>query len=152
MDDDLVEAKNGKPLGSGSLSFRPRILLAENEPDHQRLISLVLRKADADVTTVENGQSAVDFALQAHKKGNPFDLILMDIRMPVKDGYLATRHLREAGYKLPIVALTAYAMMGDREKFIEAGGDDYISKPLAAGELVKLVRKWATQARSSKPS
>lgn len=97
MDDDLADAENGKPLGSGSLLFRPRILLAENEPGHQRLMLLVLRKVDADVTTVENGQSAVGLALQAQEEGNPFDLILMDIRMPVKDGYLATWHLREAG-------------------------------------------------------
>jgi CheY-like chemotaxis protein len=152
MDDDLVEAKNGKPPAGGSLSFRPRILLAEDEPDHQRLISLMLRKAGADVTIVANGQSAVDLGLRAQEKGNPFDLILMDIRMPVMDGYLATQHLRAAGYKLPIVALTAHVMMGDREKFIAAGGDDYISKPLAVGELVKLVKRWAKQAHRINPS
>ena len=129
-----------------SLSFRPRILLAEDEPDHQWIISLMLRNAGADLTIVENGQSAVDCALQSHGKGNPFDLILMDIRMPVMDGYLATRRLRQAGYRLAIVAVTANAMMGDREKFIEAGGDDYITKPLVGNELVNLVKRWAKQA------
>lgn len=152
MDDDLAGAKNGKPIRGGSTSFHPRILLAEDEPDHQRLMSLVLRKLDADVTIAENGHSAVDLALRAQERGNQFDLILMDIRMPVEDGYLATRHLREAGYRLPIVALTADAMMGDRERFIAAGGDDYISKPLAVGELVKLVKGWAKQAHRINPS
>ncbi len=120
--------------------LRPRILLAEDEPDHQRLISVMLRKAGADVTIVENGEAVVARALQAQKKGNPFDLILMDIRMPVVDGYRATRHLREVGYRLPIVALTANAMTEDCEKFIDAGGDDYISKPLTTADLVLLRR------------
>ena len=77
------------------------------------------------------------------KKETPFDLILMDIRMPVMDGDLATRQLREVGYKLPIVAMTAHAMLGDREKFIEAGCNDYISKPFAEGALANLVERWA---------
>ena len=106
----------------------------------------MLHNAGADVTVVENGQAAVGLALQAQEQGNPFDLILMDIRMQVMDGYLATRRLREAGCRLPVVAITAYAMVGDRQKFIEAGGDDYISKPLVASELVDLVKRWAKQA------
>ena len=126
MNDDFVNADNGKPTGGGSLSFRPRILLAEDEPDHQLVISHMLRNVGADVIIVENGQSAVDLALQAQGEGHPFDLILMDIRMPVMDGCLATRRLREAGYKLPVVAVTADAMRGDREEFIEAGANDYI--------------------------
>jgi len=144
--DDFVDAESGV-----SLSFRPRILLAEDEPDHQRLISHILRKMEAEVITVENGQSAVDLALQAQEEGNAFDLILMDIRMPVMDGYLATRHLREAGYRLPVVALTANTIKGDREKFIEAGGDDYISKPFVVSEIANLVKRLARQARPRIP-
>jgi CheY-like chemotaxis protein len=142
-DDSFVDAEIGKPMWGGSLSIRPRILLAEDEPDHQLVVSAMLRKVGADVITVENGQSAVDRALQAQEEGKAFDLILMDIRMPIMDGCLATRQLREAGYRLPVVAMTANAMMGDREKFIEAGGDDYISKPFAASALVNLVKRWA---------
>ena len=76
------------------------------------VISLMLGKMGADVTIVENGQSADGRALQAQEEGNPFNLILMDIRMPVMDGCLATRQLREAGCRLPIVAMTAHAMSG----------------------------------------
>ena len=141
--DGFADAEIGTPMWGGSLSFRPRILLAEDEPDHQLVISLMLRKVGANVTIVENGQSAVDRALQAQDEGKAFDLILMDIRMPIMDGCLATQQLREAGYRLPVVAMTANAMMGDREKFIEAGGDDYISKPFAASALVNLVKRWA---------
>jgi len=143
-DDDLLDAEREKPIASDPLSFRPRILLAEDEPDHQLVISHMLRDMGADVITVDNGRSAVDRALQATGEGNPFDLILMDIRMPIMDGCRATRQLREAGYRLPVVAMTANAMMGDREKFIEAGGDDYISKPFAASSLVNLVKRWAS--------
>ncbi len=133
-------------------AFRPRILLAEDEPDHQKVISAILRKVRADVTIVENGQSAVDSALRAQEEGNPFDLTLMDIRMPVMDGCLATRRLREAGYKLPIVAMTAHAMLGDREKFIEAGCNDYISKPFAERALVILVERWVGGSRAVVPA
>ena len=136
--DDLVDAESGD-----SLSFRPRILLAEDEPDHQLVISHMLRNVGADVTIAGNGQSAVDRALQALKEGHAFDLILMDIRLPIMDGCVATRHLREAGYRLPVVAATAKAMTGDREKFIAIGCDDYISKPIAANELANLVKRWA---------
>jgi ammonium transporter, Amt family len=143
MTGNLADAENGKTTEDGSLSLRPRILLAEDEPDHQRLISLMLHKVGADVTVVENGQSVVGLALQAQEEGYPFDLILMDIRMPVMDGYRATRHLREVGYKLPIVALTANAMREDYEKFLAAGGDDYVSKPLVMNQLIDLVKRLA---------
>ena len=146
-DDDLLDAEREKPIASDPLSFRPRILLAEDEPDHQLVISHMLRDMGADVITVDNGRSAVDRALQATGEGNPFDLILMDIRMPVMGGCLATRRLRDAGYRLPIVALTANAMTGNREKFIAVGGDDYVTKPLVEGALVDLVRRWAKRAR-----
>jgi CheY-like chemotaxis protein len=133
-------------------AFRPRILLAEDEPDHQLIISLMLRKAGADVIIVENGQSAVDLALQAQEERNSFDLILMDIRMPVMDGCLATQQLREAGCVLPIVAMTAHAMLGDREKFIEAGCNDYISKPIDVSVLLNLVKSWADGSRAVVPA
>ena len=114
MSDELIATENREPAGLGSLSFRPRILVAEDVPAHRLLISLALSKAGADVITVENGQCAVDRALQAQVEGNAFHLILMDIQMPVMDGCLATRKMREAGYSLPIVAVTANTMTSDR--------------------------------------
>ena len=129
-------------------TFRPHVLLAEDHPDHQQIISLMLCKMGADVIVVENGQTAVGRALQAQEEGNAFDLILMDIRMPVMDGCLATQQLRGVGYILPIVAMTAHAMKGDREEFIAAGCNDYISKPFAELALVKLVKRWAGGPRT----
>ena len=120
-----------------------RVLLAEDGPDNQRLISFLLIKAGAEVTVADNGQVAHDLAVAARDEGNPFDLILMDMQMPVVDGYNATRMLRKAGYSGPIVALTAHAMSTDRDRCLNVGCDDYMAKPVDRKELISLVAQHA---------
>jgi len=122
------------------------ILVVEDAPDFQRLISCVLSTAGAEVTLADNGQIGVELALAAKADEKPYDLIFMDIQMPVLDGYEATRKLRSEGYKNPIVALTAYAMKHDRQKCLKAGCDDYATKPIDRETFLLLASKYCQRA------
>ncbi|MEO1980787.1 MAG: response regulator, partial [Fuerstiella sp.] len=125
-----------------------RLLLAEDGLDNQRLISHVLRKAGADVTIADNGQIAVELAMAALIEAAPFDVILMDMQMPVMDGYTATTRLRESGYTRPIIALTAHAMSHDKKRCLDAGCDDYATKPINRAALISMVAQCASQQPS----
>jgi CheY-like chemotaxis protein/nitrogen-specific signal transduction histidine kinase len=116
-----------------------RVLLAEDGPDNQHLISLLLRRAGAKVTAADNGRYAMGVALDAAREGQPFDLVLMDMQMPEMDGYTATRRLRERGYTGKIVALTAHTMPGDRERCLAEGCDAYLPKPFEPETLIAAV-------------
>jgi Amt family ammonium transporter len=136
------------------IELHGRVLLVEDGLENQRLISLVLRKAGADVTAVENGQLAVEITLAAYEAGKPFDVILMDMQMPVMDGYTATRRLRELSYTGSIVALTAHAMAEDRQRCFDAGCNDYATKPIDQRKLLTTVAHWADcgQTRNESPT
>ncbi len=121
-----------------------RILLVEDGPDNRRLVSFILKKSGASVATAENGKVGLEMALEAKFSGQPFDVILMDMQMPIMDGYTATANLREQKYHLPVIALTAHAMADDRAKCLAAGCDDYLTKPIDRSQLVSLVRRYAT--------
>ncbi len=116
-----------------------RVLLAEDGPDNREIISLHLRRAGCEVEMAEDGSVAKDKALAAAAEGKPFDVILMDMQMPVMDGYTATAKLREEGYRGAIVALTANAMKEDRERCLQAGCDEYAAKPIDVPGLLRLM-------------
>lgn len=119
-----------------------RILLVEDGLDNQRLVSHLLRKAGAMIVIAENGAEGIRQIEFSQEAKEPFDLVLMDMQMPIMDGYQATTQLRRMGFTTPIVALTAHAMSTDRLKCLQAGCDDYASKPIDVKGLVKLIASY----------
>ena len=116
-----------------------RILYVEDNPANLFLVQRVARMGNHEVVTYSEGQPALD-----HYKDDKPDLVLMDIQLSGKlNGLEVVKALRAAGHKTPIIAVTAYAMSGDREKCLEAGCDGYLSKPLPVGELVELFKRYA---------
>ncbi|WP_456384746.1 response regulator [Desulfolithobacter sp.] len=117
-----------------------RILLAEDNPVNQKLATLILGKAGYQVEAAANGREAVEMVTRDPDR---FDLVLMDVQMPEMDGLEATREIRRRGLtELPIVAMTANAMKGDREKCLESGMNDYISKPIKREIVFEIIEKW----------
>ena len=128
------------------------VLLVEDNPVNQKLISIWLEKLKIKATIAQNGREAI--MMLEHE---PFDLVLMDVQMPVMDGLEATRRIRGSGNKIPIVALTAHAMKEDREKTLKAGMDDYVSKPVKVEVLESMLKKHLKKAnlpedKSQQPS
>ena len=136
-------------IAEDSRVARPRILLAEDGPDNQRLISFLLDKLGGVVTIAGNGAEALELLMTTLTEseagaGSPprragFDLVVMDMQMPVMDGYTATRKAREAGFDGPILALTAHAMQGDRERCLQAGCNEFATKPIDRERLKELM-------------
>ena len=118
-------------------SVKGHVLLVEDSPDNQDLISKYLIKAGATVELVDNGLLAVQKALT-----RSYDLILMDVQMPIMDGLTATQKLRNEGYTRPIVSITANAMKEDQEKCLAAGSDDYLTKPVDIRHLYKVLQAY----------
>lgn len=116
-----------------------RILMAEDNPINQKVGKLILQKAGFSVEVVADGSQAV----AAHEK-NPYHIILMDCQMPTMDGFEASRKIRQMNQEQPaIIAVTANALVGEREKCLQAGMNDYLSKPFQAEQLISIVQKWA---------
>ena len=139
------EEAPGAPAGAGNGKRLAglRVLLAEDGPENQLLISFMLRKAGASVEIAENGRSACTKVLEAWQGGKPYDVVLMDMQMPEMDGYGATSRLRSEGYPGPIIALTAHAMADDRRKCLNAGCNEYVAKPIDRDKLLALIAGYA---------
>ncbi len=148
-----ASAPDPAPVATPAAQSAPlhgRMLLVEDVLSTQRLYALYLRRAGAEVDVCENGQAAVDKVTASMADRRPYDLVLMDMQMPVLDGYSATRILRDRGFEGPILAVTAHALAGDRERCIEAGCNDYCAKPANREELIAVCRDLVQ--RSLKPA
>jgi signal transduction histidine kinase len=122
------------PSGNSLSLHGKRILIAEDSLDNQLLAQQYLLKEGAEVIIANNGLEAINAMTL-----NSFDLVLMDMQMPVMDGYTATLELRDKGFKTPIIALTAHAMKEDLKRCLHSGCDDYICKPFRRGDLLSLI-------------
>ena len=119
--------------------------MAEDNLINQRVGKLILQRAGFAIDLVADGSEAVE----AHR-ANPYDLILMDCQMPIMDGFEASRQIRLLEQPQPtIIAVTANALVGERERCLGAGMDDYLSKPFQAEQLVGIVKKWAAIRRGA---
>lgn len=114
-----------------------KILVAEDNLSNQKLIGILLQKMGHEVTIADDGQEAIQKAMS-----ETFDLVLMDMQMPNVNGYDAARELRSKGYKTPIIALTANAMLGDKEKCLQAGCDSYLPKPIDRAKLSEVIARY----------
>ncbi|MHC5004688.1 MAG: Hpt domain-containing protein [Planctomycetota bacterium] len=131
-----VTAPAAGPSGAAVQTMIPgaRVLVVDDGASNRKLFAIVLRRAGAIVECVENGQEAID-----RIEASTYDLVLMDMQMPVMDGYRAARTLRERGFDLPIIALTANAMKGDEQKCLDAGCSGFLPKPIDLDRLVATI-------------
>lgn len=118
-----------------------RVLLVDDAPDNQVLVGRLLKLAGAVVDVAENGEEALDKA-----RRNGYDMVLMDLRMPIMDGYEATAKLREGGYQAPIIALTAHALKEERQRCLDHGFNDHLSKPIDRRSLLERIVLYSRRA------
>ena len=147
---DMVEpselARTPDPSLAGDSSFEAdlcfegrRLLVVEDGRDNQRILRFLLEEAGAQVDVAEDGKEAVDAVASSAKA---YDLILMDVQMPIMDGYEATAELRRQGFGAPIIAITAYALARDLKRCLAAGCNDFVTKPLVPGQLLSTLQRW----------
>ncbi|HWC90951.1 MAG TPA: ATP-binding protein [Pirellulales bacterium] len=131
---DQRVVRSGLDVATGPLVLSHRVLVVDDGETNRKLIRVILEHLGATILQAENGQQAVDMVL-----AESFDLILMDMQMPVMDGYTAVQQIRARGLQVPIIALTANAMKGDEEKCRQAGCSGYVSKPITQKQLLAAV-------------
>ena len=139
------DKKKTAALYSPTNSNEVHILLAEDNPLNQKLVRSMLTKAGYQLDVVENGKEAVETYTCAPDK---YDLILMDIQMPEMDGREAAQRIRDDGFAgIPIIAITAAIMKGDIEKYLQAGMNDFISKPIRQEVVLRTIEKWLNRKK-----
>jgi CheY-like chemotaxis protein len=128
---------------------RPKVLVVDDDLAHQKLMRLISDHLTIDVHLASTSSEALNLLRE-----DSFDIILMDWRMPVTDGLKCTLQIRELqeaqGHRVPIIAVTAHALTGDRERCLEAGMDDYLSKPFTLDQLQDKIQEWMKRTRENR--
>jgi CheY-like chemotaxis protein/HPt (histidine-containing phosphotransfer) domain-containing protein len=132
-----IKLSNESSGEASSINCEGKILIVDDSEDNQNLINYMLKSSKVTTDSAMDGQSAIEKALS-----NTFDVILMDVQMPVMDGIEATKLLRDAGYQGPIIALTANAMEEDRKSCLEAGCNDFLTKPIVTEVFYKTLNRY----------
>ncbi|MHC4115949.1 MAG: response regulator, partial [Planctomycetota bacterium] len=135
--DELADKSASESRARETIKYSGKVLLVEDYAGIRALLGELIERFGLEVTQAREGEEALDIAL-----AESFDLIFMDIQMPVMDGYTAAGRLREKGITTPIVALTALALESSREECIEAGCDDYLPKPVDKEELRRILSRY----------
>ncbi|MHB8863292.1 MAG: PAS domain S-box protein, partial [Pirellulaceae bacterium] len=143
------DREEDRPLAEVCESLHGRVLLVEDVPEMTHLMRFTLAKTPLQLDLAENGAVAYEKAMASKAAGNPYDLILMDIRMPVMNGYDATQLLRKNGWRGPVVALTAHSMSGDREQCLAVGCNDYLSKPVSQAAFFRVLERYLGQTNAA---
>jgi CheY-like chemotaxis protein len=140
--DEVVSGPVPSPRRNLAIVHGTRVLLVEDNELNQQVAAELLGEAGCIVTIAENGKVAVDKARAQMDSGQPFDIIFMDVQMPVMDGFAATAEIRKFGFVKPIVAMTANAMEGDRERCLAADMNDHVAKPIEPEDLWDALLRW----------
>lgn len=138
-----VETQTIEAVKLKKIEIPYKLLLVEDDKINKMVITRILKELGYSVDTASNGLEAVEIC-----KKNSYDVILMDIQMPIMDGIEATRRIREKDKQTPIIAITAYALKGDRERFLAQGMNEYVSKPIETDELFSVIEKCVSAKKS----
>lgn len=136
------ENEPAMPIALNAL-VQGRVLVVDDTPINRNLFSSILVRAGLNVREACNGKEALEMVVAAAQADHPFDMVFMDMQMPVMDGYEATRRIRATVPALPIIALTAHSMAGDRERCLDAGCTEYLAKPIERPELIRMARRFS---------
>ncbi|GAB2878415.1 response regulator [Microbulbifer echini] len=136
---DIQQPSSAVHIQTPSLSGQ--VLVTDDLREIRELVAHLLESAGCNVQQAANGQEAINLLLAARNNGKPFDLVVMDVQMPIMDGLTATQELRMLGFETPVIALTAQTMLGERQRCLDAGCTDHLGKPVQPDQLFDLLTK-----------
>lgn len=139
---ELHNRRKNKPAPS---DLKGKVLLVDDTKEIRKLFSFMLNKMGLEVVTASNGKEAIELVTEAAIRNDFFNVILMDMQMPIMNGYEATRFLRSQENQIPIIAITAHTLVSDREKCLDAGCSEYLSKPIKYEVLREMVNRYLTE-------